>query len=320
MTIVRVWCVNIWCSPQEFANCSIFEYLSSFAHRHGYTLVLDEQQPDVLITSVFGSASSIKACLDRYASSIKLLFVGENAKLRFPAALSPDLHYHGIMSHMPDDDSWLRSQNVSLMRTPLWFFSCELISGGGWAQIRQYAQRGPRLDGRTKVASLVSRSDFFGIRTLLLQRCQAHGLSVDCPGRVGQNMPTIEELGLTKHAFLSQYVFHFCPENSLDVGYITEKLIDAALAGCIPVYWGIMTDEEERIFNTHRIIQFDNSRSESIDACLRRMMELLQSPSDLRAFFEQPVFTSQAEAVLRRKLDDVSTWFGRILQKANHPS
>lgn len=42
-----------------------------------------------------------------------------------------------------------------------------------------------------------------------------------------------------KSQILNQYKFCFCYENaSIYDGYITEKIFDCFLAGCIPIYWG----------------------------------------------------------------------------------
>ena len=42
-----------------------------------------------------------------------------------------------------------------------------------------------------------------------------------------------------KNETLSQYKFAICYENAKSIpGYITEKIFDCFLAGCIPVYWG----------------------------------------------------------------------------------
>ena len=41
-----------------------------------------------------------------------------------------------------------------------------------------------------------------------------------------------------KRNFLASFRFCICFENSSGTGYITEKLFDAWLAGCIPIYWG----------------------------------------------------------------------------------
>lgn len=44
--------------------------------------------------------------------------------------------------------------------------------------------------------------------------------------------------GQAKVEVLSQYRYCFCPENFLMENYITEKVVDALAAGCIPIYAG----------------------------------------------------------------------------------
>jgi hypothetical protein len=41
-----------------------------------------------------------------------------------------------------------------------------------------------------------------------------------------------------KLACLNQYRFAICFENAPIKGYITEKIMDCLLAGCVPIYWG----------------------------------------------------------------------------------
>lgn len=41
-----------------------------------------------------------------------------------------------------------------------------------------------------------------------------------------------------KHNLLKNYKFNICFENSIYPGYCTEKLLQAKVAGCIPVYYG----------------------------------------------------------------------------------
>lgn len=41
-----------------------------------------------------------------------------------------------------------------------------------------------------------------------------------------------------KQKWLQEYKFNLCFENSSYPGYLTEKLIDAYSAGCVPIYWG----------------------------------------------------------------------------------
>jgi len=41
-----------------------------------------------------------------------------------------------------------------------------------------------------------------------------------------------------KVKLLEKYKFNICFENSLTDGYVTEKLLQAKIAGCIPIYYG----------------------------------------------------------------------------------
>lgn len=43
---------------------------------------------------------------------------------------------------------------------------------------------------------------------------------------------------VAKHEFLQGHKFNICFENSAAPGYVTEKLLHAKLAGCVPIYWG----------------------------------------------------------------------------------
>jgi hypothetical protein len=44
---------------------------------------------------------------------------------------------------------------------------------------------------------------------------------------------------------LEPYFYNLCFENSLAPGYITEKLIEAKMAGCVPLYYGYFVDKEK---------------------------------------------------------------------------
>ncbi|MBP9673642.1 MAG: hypothetical protein KBD63_00975 [Bacteriovoracaceae bacterium] len=48
-----------------------------------------------------------------------------------------------------------------------------------------------------------------------------------------------------KFKTLAHYKFCICYENARDIpGYITEKILDCFLAGCVPIYWGASDIEE----------------------------------------------------------------------------
>ncbi|MCP4606055.1 MAG: hypothetical protein GY847_37020 [Proteobacteria bacterium] len=55
----------------------------------------------------------------------------------------------------------------------------------------------------------------------------------------------------------SKYRFVFAMENKIVPGYITEKILNAFIAGAIPIYWG-HTETVERYFNRHAFINIGN--------------------------------------------------------------
>ena len=56
---------------------------------------------------------------------------------------------------------------------------------------------------------------------------------------LAQNFPSYLGVVSEKKITLEKYKFCICYENSKDIpGYITEKIFDCFIAGCVPIYWG----------------------------------------------------------------------------------
>lgn len=71
---------------------------------------------------------------------------------------------------------------------------------------------------------------------------------VDSAGRLFNNIGAdifVENGGggggeLKKHEFLKSYKYCFAYENNRNNGYVTEKMLAAKAAGCVPLYWGAL--------------------------------------------------------------------------------
>ena len=46
-----------------------------------------------------------------------------------------------------------------------------------------------------------------------------------------------------KFFIYEDFEFSLCFENDLYPGYVTEKLIDSYISGCVPLYWGSLRNE-----------------------------------------------------------------------------
>jgi alpha(1,3/1,4) fucosyltransferase len=76
--------------------------------------------------------------------------------------------------------------------------------------------------------------------------------------------------GNSKHAFLRRYRFNLCFENKSLPGYVTEKIVEAMWARCIPIYWGDPAIAEE--FNPDSFVNVHAYNNET--ACLNHIEEL----------------------------------------------
>lgn len=69
--------------------------------------------------------------------------------------------------------------------------------------------------------------------------------------------------------FLSQYRFVICFENARRPGYVTEKIINPILAGCIPIYWG--ADAVNQIVRPERYVRLLSPSSNDVTALIQRI-------------------------------------------------
>jgi len=126
-------------------------------------------------------------------------------------------------------------------------------------------------------------------------------LRVDCPGSVANNMSSVERVtkirnngARAKMVFIKNYLFNLCPENDIFSGYVTEKLMQSCVAGCIPIYWGT-TELEPGIINPKRVIMC-SSRTDIGPTARAKILKLMTDETALEQFFDQPVFLPTARA------------------------
>jgi hypothetical protein len=92
--------------------------------------------------------------------------------------------------------------------------------------------------------------------------------------------------GKPKHEFLSRTRFNLCFENKSLPGYVTEKLVEAMWARCIPIYWGDPGIVAE--FNPDSFINVHAFESEA--ACLDRIEEIERNDDAYLKMLQAPFF------------------------------
>jgi hypothetical protein len=105
-----------------------------------------------------------------------------------------------------------------------------------------------------------------------------------------------------KHEFLKQYRFCLAYENEIGDGYVTEKLLHAKAAGCIPIYWGSSSANLD--FNP---LGFINCSSCSEEEMVSKVKELEEHPEKWMAMASVPLFNTDSLQQIRtqfKKLTD----------------
>lgn len=110
---------------------------------------------------------------------------------------------------------------------------------------------------------------------------------VDSGGRWNNNIGGPLKGGFpAKRAWLQRYRYNVCFENEALQGYTTEKITDAMVAGCVPVYWGNPTIEQD--FN--RASFLNRADDPSDDALIDRMLALEKDEAALFRLLREPWF------------------------------
>jgi hypothetical protein len=89
-----------------------------------------------------------------------------------------------------------------------------------------------------------------------------------------------------KLEILRDYKFNICFENTVAPGYVTEKLFEAKLAGCIPIYWG--DEEAKKDFNPRCFINYNDFESE--DLFIKHIGNIYKSEQAMKEIIAEPMF------------------------------
>jgi len=89
-------------------------------------------------------------------------------------------------------------------------------------------------------------------------------------------------------SYISTYTFFLALENTDLPGYITEKIIHAYVAGCIPIYWG--TRKVKEIFNPESMVYVQDFSS--FEKCAEYVNELLLDEERLSRMKSASIFVS----------------------------
>ncbi len=178
------------------------------------------------------------------------------------------------------------------LRFPYWLFRYPADSTIQSVQQKLDISQQKRLQDKESFCSLVSSHDKNGLRTRLFNLLGQID-HVDAGGKLLRNTDKLQtQFANDKNAFLENYHFNICPENSNADGYTTEKVFDAIYAGTLPIYWGDNNRPEPEVINHDAILLYSESGSD--EAFVARVAELYHNKKLYQEFMAQEVFLPTA--------------------------
>lgn len=221
------------------------KWLEDFIAQRG----LNPSNRKIALCSVFGE----KEVLDLVDADVRVFFSGENLHnprhAQYAGYMLEGKHPFdlGIGFDYFDDEKYIRF--------PLWMmymFAPESTA----EDIRRKCEelRYPQIGQRDKFAALIARADWNGKRGELADMISKYG-DIMYPSAFRHNDDSLKtSFKDDKTAYLRQFKFNICPENTNALGYVTEKLFESIEAGCVPVYWGSYSNPEPEVLNLDAII------------------------------------------------------------------
>ena len=210
------------------------DYFTKFIEKNidKVKVINPNQNPDILISSCFGSISRIK----NLNAKCKLFYYGENLN-RYPPYNNDKL-----LTENFDLIVGFRNTDLSkkLIRFPLWLINYPYYSYNENDNILRYIQNkyNENIKKKDFFATIISRHDRGGQRTIIFNELLKYG-NIKSPGKFNNNTTPIGNSYSDRINYLSKGIYNICPENSCYEGYFTEKIFQAFESGNIPLYWAI---------------------------------------------------------------------------------
>ncbi len=268
---VRVFFVDFW---KDFDPKIFIEALLN-----NYRLVVDENKPELIIGSVYGSKARNYDCT-------KVLFTGENTR--------PDFNEYDYNIGFDYDE------REEYLRWPLYY----LYDNSFTKALEKHQNNDFDSYMKRDFCCRVVSHDIGGVREKFFDELSK---VVFCAsgGRCKNNMPegkTVEN----KMLFLEKYKFNLAFENSEHPGYTTEKIVDAWCGGCIPIYWGDPKICEE--FNAGSFIQFNEE--DSVQDFIEYLLDISNKKTELLKMLNTPILNE-----ITNPIDKIESYFKFIIEK-----
>ena len=202
-------------------------------------------------------------------------------------------------------------QHARYLRFPYWIlttFSPEDDAAAIRERIRQINESHFE---KSRECVLINKHDPAGTRELVYNGVKDI-LDVKLAGQWRNNTRELwDDFGNDKEAYLRTFKFNICAENNNTKDYVTEKIFDAFMADCIPLYYGALNDPEPGLINREAVIFWNKEGNNAENR--EKIRELKNNESFYREFISRPKLLPAAAEYVIDRYAKLQEHFARIL-------
>lgn len=201
-------------------------------------------------------------------------------------------------------------QHARYLRFPYWILTTFLPEDDAAAIRERIKQINESHFEKFRECVLINKHDPAGTRELVYNGVKDI-LDVKLAGQWRNNTRELwDDFGNDKEAYLRTFKFNICAENNNTKDYVTEKIFDAFIAGCIPLYYGALNDPEPGLINRDAVI-FWNKEGNNVEN-REIILELKNNESFYQEFISRPKLLPAATEYVIDRFAKLKERFARI--------
>ncbi len=160
---------------------------------------------------------------------------------------------------------------------------------------------------------LINRHDGHGTRELIYNGVKDI-LDVSLAGPWRNNTDELwTKFGDNKELYMRSFKFNICAEHNNTMNYVSEKLFDAFISDCIPIYYGSCNNPEPGRINRDAVIFW--SKDGNNEESRKKILELKNNENYYKEFMSQPKLLPAMEEYVIDRFARLKGHFARILNE-----
>ena len=301
--MLKILFVNWWDNAK-------YDFFLHFCRKYiNKNVQISKDKPHIIFYSVFGNKNKIIDCVNNNKNAVNIFFIGESTK---------------HVKHIDYDDYLLDIVDISLgfkylnhpkyIRFPLWLTYINFADSNMGKHRSNFDNLLKKdFNNKTKFCCILTNHDNFNTRTKIFDELNKYK-KIDSAGNFKNNHPKIGKDQKYKYRFLENYKFNICCESIIEKGYITEKIFDSLICGCIPIYIvnDINDNIEEEILNQDFILKFTNN---NVNDVINKIKHIDSNQKYFNRYFNKDILKKNAIIIIHQKYNKLKELILKKIKK-----